>query len=92
MSFWNGKKAKRIFKELPFCNVLNEKPSIKHLNNINILRELPFYHELSIVKISKTSRGYTRSYSIKIIEPKDPSAQLKISKGSIKYFFKDLLE
>ena len=54
-----------------------------------MLRELPFYDELNIVKASKTFKGYARSYSTeKIIE----SNQLTISKPSMKYLFKDLLD
>ena len=54
-----------------------------------MLRELPFYYELNIVKASKTFKGYARSYSTeKIIE----SNQLTISKPSMKYLFKDLLD
>ena len=54
-----------------------------------MLRELPFYDELNIVKASKTFKEYARSYSTeKIIE----SNQLTISKPSMKYLFKDLLD
>ena len=31
MSFWNEKELKTLFQELPFYNVLTEKPKIKHL-------------------------------------------------------------
>ena len=33
MSFRNEKETKRLFQELPFYNVLIEKPRIKHLKN-----------------------------------------------------------
>ena len=65
-----------MFKELPFCNALNEKLYIKRLNNIDILCELPFYNELNIVKISKAFKGYVRSYSIEIIDSNGLSVQL----------------
>ena len=68
MRFWDEKEAKRLFIELQFCNALTEKEYIKRLNNIDMLRELPFYDELSIVKVSKTFKGYARSYSIDVIE------------------------
>ena len=32
-------------KELPFYNVLIEKPKNKHLSNIELLNELPFFDE-----------------------------------------------
>ena len=84
------KEAKRLFKQFPFYNALIEKPYIKHLNNIVMLRELPFYNELSIVKTSKAFKGYERSYSIEIIDSKNPSFQLTINKLSIKDLSKDL--
>ena len=40
MSFRDEKEAKRLFQELPFCNVLIEKPRIKRLKNIVLLHEL----------------------------------------------------
>ena len=62
-----------MFKELPFYNTFIEKPYIKRLNNIGLLYELPFYDELNIAKTSKTFKGYETSYSIEIIDSKDPS-------------------
>ena len=56
-----------------------------------MLCELPFYDELNIVKISKAFKKYGRNYSIEIINSKDPSVELTVSKASIKDFFKDLL-
>ena len=49
-SFWDEKKVKRLFQELPFYNVPIEKPCIKRLNNLDFLHELPLYNELGIVK------------------------------------------
>ena len=56
-----------------------------------MLRELPGYNELNIVKPSKAYKEHARSYSIEIINSKDVSIQLIISKSSIEDFFKDLL-
>ena len=47
---------------------------------------------LNIVKTAKTFKRYSRSYSIEIIDSEDPSFQLTVSKTSIKYMFKDLLD
>ena len=52
MSFWDEKEAKRLFQELPFHNVLIEKPRIKHSKNKDLLHELPFYDELHIENIT----------------------------------------
>ena len=57
-----------------------------------MMRELSFYNELNIVKTAKTFKRYSRSYSIEIIDSEDPSFQLTVSKTSIKYMFKDLLD
>ena len=93
MSFWNEKKAKRLFQELPFYNKFIEKPYIKRLKkNIDLLHELPFYIEFGIVKTSKAFQGYARSYNIKIIDRKDPSVQLTTGTSSIEDLFKDLLD
>ena len=42
---------KNMFKTLPFFNTYIDKPDIKKISNIKLLQELPFYDELSIVKI-----------------------------------------
>ena len=57
-----------------------------------MLCELPFYDELNIVKASNAFKGYARSYSIEVIDLKNPSVQLTISKPSIEDLFKDLLD
>ena len=67
MSFWDEKEIKILFQELLFY-VLTEKPHIKRLKNIDLLHELPFYDELSIVKISQAFKRYARSYKIEIID------------------------
>ena len=53
MIFCDKKEAKRSFQELPFYNVLIEKPCIKRIKKIDLLRELPFYDELIMAKISE---------------------------------------
>ena len=90
MNFRDEKEAKRLIDVLPFYNVPIKKPNIKRLNNVDLLNELPFYDELSVAKISKTFRGYTRSCSTEMIEPKDPPLQLMDCKSSIKDLLKDL--
>ena len=59
MSFWD--KKKKLFQELPFYNVLIEKPRIKRVKNIELLHELPSYDELSIVKLLQTFKRYSTS-------------------------------
>ena len=57
-----------------------------------MMHELSFYNAVNIVKTAKTFKRYSRSYSIEIIDSEDPSFQLTVSKTSIKYMFKDLLD
>ena len=92
MSFWDKKEAKTLFQKLPFCNVLTKKMRIKHLKSIYLLHQLPFYDELSFVKISEAFKWYARSYKIEIIDSKDPLAHSEASQSSIKDLFKDLLD
>ena len=54
---------------MSFHNALIEKPYIKDPSNIDI----SFYDELNIVKTSKALKGYAKSFSIEIIDLKDPS-------------------
>ena len=76
MLFWEKRKteeARRLFKKLLCYNALIKKSCIKHLNIIKMLHELRLYNELTIVKTSDALKGYSRRYSIKIIDSKDPS-------------------
>ena len=49
------------FKERPFYNKPIERP-IKRLKNIAPLVELPFYEQLSVIKIDQAFKGYAVSY------------------------------
>ena len=79
------------FKELPFYNKYIEKPKIKCLKNIDWLAELPFYKQLSIIKMNQAFRGYAMLYKVEIVEKKNPIVQLRASKLSIKDLLSDLL-
>ena len=63
-------------------NIFSEKLRIRYVNNINLLHELPFYDELSIVKIlninifyyiniSQVFKGYVRNYNVIRVDSKD---------------------
>ena len=58
------------FKELPFFNVSNEKPKIKHLKNIDLLPELPFCNQLNIIKTDQAFSGSATAYKVEIVEKK----------------------
>ena len=55
------------FKELPFYNKPIEKPA-KRLKNIDPLVGLPFYEQLSVIKVDQALKGYAMSYKVEIIE------------------------
>ena len=80
------------FKELPFYNKPIKKPNVKRLKNIDRLAELPFYQQLSVIKIDQEFKEYEMSYKVKMIERKDLILQLEASKSSIKNLFNDLLD
>ena len=85
---------RNLLKMLPFYNVLMnfmQKPKVKKLTNVELLNVLPFYNSLNIKEISEAFTRYARSYSIEIIDRKDPLVQLISSKVSIKQLFKSLL-
>ena len=55
-----------------------------------MISELPFYEELSVVKIDQAFKGYAMSYKVELVEKKGPLIQLKTSKSSIEDLFNDL--
>ena len=59
--------ANKIFKILPFYKTYIEKPEVKKLNNIQLLKELPFYDELSIVKIRQNLVVMFRLIKLKLL-------------------------
>ena len=63
-------RSKKFVSRASFYNDLIEKPRVKRLKNIDLIHELPFYDELSIVKISQAFKRYARSYKIEIIDSK----------------------
>ena len=79
------------FKELPFYNVLIEKPKIKPLKNVDLLAELPFYKRVSIIRTDHAFSGYAMSCKVEIVDKKDLIVQLEASRSSIKDLFNDLL-
>ena len=79
------------FKKVPFYNKHIEKPTVKHLKDIDLLSELPFYEELNVIKTNHAFRGYAMSYKIELVGKKDPITQLEAIKSSIKDLFSDLL-
>ena len=79
---------KKLFQILPFYNTFIEKPEIKKLSNIKLLQELPFYDELSIVRIQMHLVDMQESYKVEIVDKKDPLVQLEVSKSNMKICLK----
>ena len=57
-----------------------------------MLSELPFYEELSVIKVDHVLEGYAMSYKVELVEKKYPLIQLEVSKTSIKNLLNDLLD
>ena len=72
INFWDVKAAKRLFQNFQFI--------MYQLKNNELLHELPFYDKLSIEKILKAFKRYTRTYRMEITDSKDTLVQLKASK------------
>ena len=53
------------FKELSFYNKPIKKTKVERLKNIDRLAELPFYEQLSVIKINQVFRGYEMSCKLK---------------------------
>ena len=62
MSFWDEKKAKKLFQK-NFHFAFIEKPRAQR----RLLHERPFHDALNIVKIPKAFKIYARSYKIEKI-------------------------
>ena len=68
------------FKKVPFYNKHIEKPTVKHLKDIDLLSELPFYEELNVIKTNHSFRRYAMSYKVELVEKKDRIEQLEAGK------------
>ena len=52
-----------------------------------LLRELPYYDDINISRKERTFRGYGETYEVEIINNKNLSDSLSVSKNSIKKLF-----
>ena len=83
--------TKKLLQEQSFYKQPIKKLGIKKLKNYELLRELPFYDDINILRKEKTFKQYAETYDIEIIQNKNLSNSLVISKPAIKYLFSDLL-
>ena len=61
------------------------------MKNYELLRELPFYDDINISREERAFRGYAETYKVEVIDNKNFSNLLHVSKNSIKNLFDELL-
>ena len=61
------------------------------MKNYELLRELPFYDDINISRKERAFRGYAETYKVEIINNRNLSDSLSVSKNSIKNLFDGLL-
>ena len=83
--------TKKLLQEQPFYKQSIKKPRIKKLKNYELLRELPFYDDINISRKERAFRGYAETYKVEIINNRNLSDSLSVSKNSIKNLFDELL-
>ena len=82
---------KKLLQEQPFYKQPIKKPCIKKLSNYELLRQLPFYDDINISRNERELRGYAKTYKVEIINNKNLSDSLSVSKNGIKNLFDELL-
>ena len=83
--------TKKLLQEQPFYKQSIKKPRIKKLKNYELLRELPFYDDINISRKERVHRGYAETYKVEIINNRNLSDSLPVSKNSINKLFDKLL-
>ena len=78
--------TKKLLQEQPFYKHSIKNPRIKKLKNYELLRELPFYDDINISRKERAFRGYAETYKAEIINSKNLSDSLSVSKTSIKIY------
>ena len=61
------------------------------MKNYELLRGLSFYDEINISRKERTFRGYAETYKVEIINNKNLSDSLSVSKNNIKNLFAEFL-
>ena len=82
---------KKLFSEQPFYKQSIKKPCIKKLSNYELLRELPLYDDINISRKERALRGYAKTYEVEIINNKNLSDSMSVSKHSMENLFDELL-
>ena len=77
--------TKKLLQEQPFYKQPIKKPRIKKLSNYELLRELPLYDDINISRKEREFRGYAKTYKVEIINNKNLSDSLPVSKNNKKF-------
>ena len=83
--------TKKLLQELPFYKQPIKKPRIKKLSNQELLRELSLYDDINISRNERVLIGYAETYKVEIINNRNLSDSLSVSKNSTKNLFDELL-
>ena len=83
--------SKKLLQEQPFYKQPIKKIRIKKLKNKELLHELPFYVDINISRKERAFKGYAKTYDKEIINNRNLSDSLVISKPAIKDLFSNLL-
>ena len=62
------------------------------MKNYELLRQLPFYDDINISSNKRAFRGYAETYKVEIIDNKNLSDWLHVSKNSTENLFDELLK
>ena len=54
------------------------------MKNFELLRELPFHDDINVSRKERAFRGYAKTYKVEIINNRNLSESLSVSKYSIK--------
>ena len=60
------------------------------MKNYELLRELPFYDDINISSKKRAFRGYAETYKVEVIDNKNLSDWLHVSKTSTENLFDEL--
>ena len=83
--------TQKLLQEQPFYKQPIKNPRIKKLRNFESLRKLPFYDDINISRKERAFKRYAETYKVEIINNKNLSDSLSVSKNSIKNLFDELL-
>ena len=83
--------TKKLRQEQPIHKQSIKKPHIKKLSNYELLSELSFYDDINISSKERALWGYAETCKVEIINNKNLSGSLSMSKNNIKILFDEML-